>query len=76
MKIQQKLKLLECSQDFHILTYILHNNVGGATNIELDLDFYTPDMSKKFYWAILKTVDARALTSKSLRTDGRTDGQT
>ena len=45
MKIHQKLDILQGPQIFHILTYILCNNVGHDLIIELDLDFYTYDMS-------------------------------
>ena len=55
------------------MAYILCNTVGSATKIELNRDFYPNYMSIKLYWANIKIVDARALTNKSLRNDGRTD---
>ena len=55
MKIHQKLDTLEWPQIFHILTYILCNNVGHDLIIELDLDFHTYDMSWKLYEATIKT---------------------
>ena len=62
-----------------ILACVLHNIIGGATNIERDLDFHTYNMSWKLHWANLKTVDCIAFTSKKFtdgRKDGRPDGQT